>query len=247
MATQDRPALGLDGAGNRASRRVRSSPTRFAPRTAFGLQLTALSGFVDATGAIQLGGLNVSFMSGNTTSLATALVDGQSKEVLAVAAIVATFVAGAVLGARLAATVAPTKLPVSVLLVEAGLMAAALALAGRVPDLVASLPLCCAMVVQNILRDSVAGVEIGRSFVTGTLYQLGQELALPGRPGAPRRASLAAATAASLLAGGASGAAVTLTYGPGTALLVALGIVSALCAWRLIVGPPTCPATRPET
>src|SRR5579875_1890042 len=62
--------------------------------------LSALAGFVDATGFVSLGGFFVSFMSGNTTRLAVGLARGTGAASLAAGLIVA-FVVGVMAGTLL--------------------------------------------------------------------------------------------------------------------------------------------------
>src|SRR3984885_7084027 len=60
--------------------------------------LSALAGFVDATGFISLGGFFVSFMSGNTTRFAVGLAAGAVSAAIAIG-LIATFVFGVMAGA----------------------------------------------------------------------------------------------------------------------------------------------------
>jgi len=53
--------------------------------------LSALAGFVDATGFIGLGGFFVSFMSGNTTRLAVGLAQGTAAAATAAGLIAPSF------------------------------------------------------------------------------------------------------------------------------------------------------------
>ncbi|WP_108661727.1 YoaK family protein [Acuticoccus kandeliae] len=216
-----------------------------ARRVAFAAQITAVSGFVDAVGALHLLGLNVAFMSGNTTSFATAILQGDRGLILAGAAIIATFVAGAALATRLALMIPARLLFLSIMGVEALLFAAALGLSGKVPDLVATLPLCFAMAIQNVLRDTVAGSEIGRTFVTGTLYSLGAGLARIRRRGNATKAGLAALSWCSIVAGGAAGAAVMLRFGLEASLWTALAILAAMTALHM-VWPAPIPERAPH-
>ncbi len=63
-----------------------------------GLLLTALAGFVDAIGFVELGGFFVSFMSGNTTQLGTGAVVGQWDIAALSAVLVFLFFVGSVAG-----------------------------------------------------------------------------------------------------------------------------------------------------
>ena len=64
----------------------------------FAICLSALAGYVDAIGFLQLGGYFISFMSGNSTRLAVNLVTGNMSTVVLVGTILALFVFGTMLG-----------------------------------------------------------------------------------------------------------------------------------------------------
>ncbi|WP_162409585.1 YoaK family protein [Acuticoccus sediminis] len=210
-------------------------PQRVA-RALAALHLTAVSGFVDAVGAVHLAGLNISFMSGNTTDLAVALVSDHGARLLLIAAIVATFVFGAYLGTLIGIVVRPQLLVLTIGLCEAALLTSAIALHGRVADGLSCLPLCLAMAMQNRLREDVAGVELGATFVTGTLYKLGAQLAHLRLGGGDHfQAHLLAATWLSLLAGAGTATAALLTHGYETTLWIALGLLTMPLTLRAVL------------
>src|SRR5436190_13188331 len=64
--------------------------------------LAALAGIVDAIGYLHLGGLFLSFMSGNSTQLAVAFGQGDLGEAAAIGELIALFVLGAAGGQALA-------------------------------------------------------------------------------------------------------------------------------------------------
>lgn len=173
MTVADEP----DGA-----RRGALSPTgahaAFAPRwpVVFATALTALAGFLDAVGYIELKHLYVSFMSGNSTHLGTALGKGDWLDALAAGVIIASFVAGSFAGTLIGER-SVRFLVVAVLECELVLLllAVALALGGR--RHLALLPVAFAMGMQNTLHQVVAGADLGKSFITGALFSLGQSLA----------------------------------------------------------------------
>lgn len=208
-------------------------------RLAFALYLTAMAGFVDAVGAVTLWGVNLSFMSGNTTSLATAIATGATAHVLAFAAIIGAFVLGAFIGRLSALVVRRRALLVVVPVVEALLVAGSLALFGTAPDVLAALPLSVAMGLQNVLRTEIAGVDIGGTFVTGMLYRLGENLALVLVRGAGGpETMLAGACWLSLLAGGALGAVSAVHGGLEVSLAIAVAALATLSAGHALVNPP---------
>jgi uncharacterized membrane protein YoaK (UPF0700 family) len=156
---------------------------RYPPRIRlFAAALAALAGFVDAVGFIKLGGFFVSFMSGNTTRLAVALAGGR----LSVAAgLIVAFVCGVVLGALAADAVRPDRRPAAVLGVATVLLAVAAALDRAGFGLIAAVAMAMAMGAENGVFSSDGEVQIGLTYMTGTLVKLGQRLAAVVRGGDP--------------------------------------------------------------
>jgi uncharacterized membrane protein YoaK (UPF0700 family) len=60
--------------------------------------LSALAGYVDAIGFLRLGGLFVSFMSGNSTRMGVSLAEGQWWHAATSLGLIALFVVGAAAG-----------------------------------------------------------------------------------------------------------------------------------------------------
>jgi uncharacterized membrane protein YoaK (UPF0700 family) len=79
--------------------------------------LSALAGAVDASGFYLLKDLYVSFMSGNTTSMAAALARGDMARVGLIFGIIAAFVAGAAAGTVLGVLAGWRHVPVGILAV----------------------------------------------------------------------------------------------------------------------------------
>ncbi|ODT68492.1 MAG: hypothetical protein ABS75_20180 [Pelagibacterium sp. SCN 63-23] len=149
-----------------------------ARHLAFGMILTGAAGFVDAVGFIELGGYFVSFMSGNTTQGGTALIEGAYPVFGLTMALVALFFIGSVIGAALAFSSlrwGPAAVSGAVFLGVAATMA--LVLAG-VAASTAMLVLAASAGAQNAILPIRGTVRLGATFVTGTLYTAGQELAL---------------------------------------------------------------------
>jgi len=67
--------------------------------------LSALAGYVDATGFLMLGGFFVSFMSGNTTRLAVGIARGSSEAAMA-AGLIGLFVVGVIAGSLVRSPIA---------------------------------------------------------------------------------------------------------------------------------------------
>ena len=136
--------------------------------------LSALAGFVDATGFIKLGGFFVSFMSGNTTRLAVGLAQDRTAG-LEAGALIGGFVLGVMLGTW-AGHLAGARRTVRLLLLVAGLLALAAALnqTGFATGAIAAMVL--AMGVENTVFERDGEVHIGLTYMTGTLVKFGQRL-----------------------------------------------------------------------
>jgi uncharacterized membrane protein YoaK (UPF0700 family) len=142
----------------------------------FAVFVTAIAGYFDAVGYIQLGHLYVSFMSGNSTHLGMALAAGAWGDVVLAALVVGAFVLGAGLGTIVADRSEATRVG-SVLLAELLVLLAAFGLALSINPDVALIGVAVAMGMQNAAHQLIAGADIGRSFITGALFSLGQALA----------------------------------------------------------------------
>lgn len=141
---------------------------RYAPRHwLLAMGLSALAGYVDVIGFLRLGGLFVSFMSGNSTRLAVGM--GQGLTVAGQAAwIIVLFVTGAALGAVVARIGGAWRKPVLLLLVALLLALGASVSAISVPAMILSMGTLNAV----FLREGE--VSIGVTYMTGTLVKLGQ-------------------------------------------------------------------------
>lgn len=135
--------------------------------------MTWIAGYLDAVGYVQLGHLYVSFMSGNSTQLGMTLAAGHP--VFPILAIIAAFVLGSAAGTVLADKAVRYALVavfaseiftfiVAIALVVLGYGSAGLALAA------------VAMGMQNTQHQAVAGADVGKGFVTGSLFALGESL-----------------------------------------------------------------------
>lgn len=192
--------------------------------------MIAVAGFVDALGYLALSGLFVSFMSGNSTQFAVSLASGDWAGVAAAGALIGLFALGAAAGAVIVDANPRLSHP-AILGLEALLLAgAAIAVAAYGVSVPRLLPLAFAMGLQNNLRRTLAGVQIGATFVTGTLVSMGQGLGrhVIGRAGLGAWLPHAMAWLA-LALGAALGAAVFLAAGLAQALL-GPAIVTALMA-----------------
>lgn len=131
--------------------------------------LATLAGMVDALGYLHLGGLFISFMSGNSTQLAAALGQGDLAEAGMIAKLIVLFVLGAAAGQVLAGFAGARHLAwvliaVALLLVLAALLATA-------PE-----PMVVAMGALNASLRRAGNIPISLTFVTGVLVRFGQGL-----------------------------------------------------------------------
>ena len=136
---------------------------------------SSLAGYVDAVGLLKLGGLFVSFMSGNSTRLAVGMV-GDPRVARMAFALLAAFVGGVVAGTLIAAVAGSARKPV-ILLVVAAMLALAAGLAPYVWDGWATLAMAAAMGCANTIFQRAGEVSIGVTYMTGTLVKFGQRLA----------------------------------------------------------------------
>lgn len=195
---------------------------------AHALFLVVLAGYLDSVGYLALSGLFVSFMSGNTTQFAATLAS-DAPAAFATLLLIAAFVVGAGLGAAIV-ELRPRFGSALVLALECGLIVAAIFAAAGGATVVNLLPLAVAMGLQNNLRRTVAGTQLGSTFVTGALVAFGQGFArhLIGRAGRESWLPHAAAWGA-LVAGAIAGALIFLAVGL-TATLIAPAVATGVLA-----------------
>jgi uncharacterized membrane protein YoaK (UPF0700 family) len=135
--------------------------------------LSALAGYVDGIGYLHLGGLFVSFMSGNSTRLGVSLAEGNWWSAAAALALIVLFVIGAAAGSLIVLGHGANRQPV-VLLAEAVLLAlAALCYAFGLPN-VAIAAIVLAMGLENAVFQIDGGAGLGLTYVTGALVKVGQ-------------------------------------------------------------------------
>jgi uncharacterized membrane protein YoaK (UPF0700 family) len=164
--------------------------------------LSALAGYVDGIGFLHLGGLFVSFMSGNSTRLGVFLAEGHWLDAAQAIGLIALFVTGAAAGSLIVFT-RSVYCKCWVLLAEGSLLvAAALSYTLGAPSL-AIAAIVLAMGLENTVFQVEGGTGLGLTYMTGTLVKVGQlaaaaltggrplglaaEPAAVGRPGRRRR------------------------------------------------------------
>ena len=150
---------------------------------ALACSLSALAGYVDGIGFLHLGGLFVSFMSGNSTQFGVNLAQGRWPSAMQALALIALFVAGTTAGSL----VAHSRLrhpQCWVLLIEALLLACTGlgSLLGFATIAVG--PMVLAMGMENAIFQVRGGPGLGLTYVTGALDKVGQLIAaaLTGGP-----------------------------------------------------------------
>ena len=136
--------------------------------------LAALAGYTDAIGFLKLGGLFVSFMSGNSTRLAVAAAE-RSALAFTAASLILSFLAGVVAGTLLAFA-AGRRRKAAVLALASLLLGLSVGLDGTLPETATALLLAGAMGAMNCVFQRNGEVSIGVTYMTGTLVKLGQHL-----------------------------------------------------------------------
>jgi uncharacterized membrane protein YoaK (UPF0700 family) len=147
--------------------------------------LSGLAGYIDGIGFIHLGGLFVSFMSGNSTRLGVMTAELDAAKALEALRLIGLFVVGAGMGSLIGRGRGRHRQWV-LLLAEAALLGAgALAYDVGAPQL-AIAAIVLAMGLENaVFQADVGAPGIGLTYMTGTLVRVGQKLAavLTGGPG----------------------------------------------------------------
>jgi uncharacterized membrane protein YoaK (UPF0700 family) len=196
-----------------------------------GLVLTAVAGWVDAIGYLQLGGFYPSFMSGNTTQLGVALSNAAFTAAALPALLVALFLFGAFAGSMLAFSPNPSRVAAG-FLAQGLLLAAAIVLSLAQADGALSLaPLPVAMGLQNVTARRVSQLGVGVTFVTGTLVRLGEALGAVALGQQGNSPLVPALTWCAMLAGAVLGAAAHFATG---SLALAVPAVCSVLASALI-------------
>jgi uncharacterized membrane protein YoaK (UPF0700 family) len=139
--------------------------------------LSAIAGYVDAIGFLHLGGLFVSFMSGNSTRMGVSLAEGQWSSAAESLGLIALFVVGAAAGSLIVLGRGANRQP-WVLLVEALLLAAAATCYGFGFSNAAVAAIVLAMGLENAVFQIHGGAGLGLTYVTGALVKVGQLAAL---------------------------------------------------------------------
>jgi uncharacterized membrane protein YoaK (UPF0700 family) len=146
--------------------------------------LSALAGYVDAIGFLHLGGLFVSFMSGNSTQMGVSLAEGHWLNAAAALGVIALFVIGAAAGSLIVLGRGVNRQP-WLLLAEASLLATAAICYALGMSKAAVAAIVLAMGLENAVFQIHGGAGLGLTYVTGALVKVGQ-LAAAALTGGPR-------------------------------------------------------------
>jgi len=138
--------------------------------------LSALAGYVDGIGFLHLGGLFVSFMSGNSTRMGVSLAGGNWSNAAAAFGLIVLFVLGAAAGSLMVLGRGANRQAL-VLLVEALLLAAAALAHAFGLENVAVAAIVLAMGLENAVFQIDGGAGLGVTYVTGALVKAGQLIA----------------------------------------------------------------------
>jgi uncharacterized membrane protein YoaK (UPF0700 family) len=156
------------------------------PHLTLGMLLTAAAGFADVIGFIELGGHFTSFMSGNTTQLGAALIEGGWGVAVLTASLIALFFLGGVAGSLLALLAGPRfgSAAVTALVLASFVATLICAYLGFAADQF-MLILAAGAGAQNAILAASGTVRLGTTYVTGTVFTAAQDLARAIRRQAP--------------------------------------------------------------
>ena len=155
-----------------------------APHLTLGLLLTAAAGMIDVVGFIELGGFYTSFMSGNTTQLGAAFTGMEGMLLALPLGLLIMFFLGSFLGALLAGFSWGGGRAVTALVLAGLTVTLALHQLG-VPSTQSMLVLAASAGAQNAILTQKGAARLGATFITGTLFAAGQDLARAVRGQAP--------------------------------------------------------------
>ena len=151
---------------------TRASPAHDQP---LAVCLSALAGYVDAVGFLWLGGIFISFMTGNTTRMGTEVGGPQWAAAAAPISVLLVFFAGVMMGASLRRVVRRGALWVLAFVTLLLLASSLLQEAGRATLAIGAATL--AMGAENCVFESGGEVSVGLTYMTGTLVKMGQHAA----------------------------------------------------------------------
>ncbi len=141
------------------------------------IALALLAGFIDSLGYLNLGGVFISFMSGNSTRFAVGLSDGTTLGIALVPlGIIALFVLGVMIG-RTIRHFSTKKPSTSILAFMSFMLMGAGILHSVNATTYALVMMTIAMGAANNIFFRGGEVSVGVTYMTGTLVKFGQRLA----------------------------------------------------------------------
>jgi shikimate dehydrogenase len=171
--------------------------------------LSALAGYVDGLGFLHLGGMFVSFMSGNSTRMGVDLARGQFDAAAEALGLIALFVAGAACGSLIVRSRSAFR-QCWILLIEGTLLSGAGLCHMLGASNIAIDAIVAAMGLENAVFQIEGGGGLGLTYVTGALVKVGQHIAIALTGGARFGWVSNLLLWASLVAGSAVGALIYL-------------------------------------
>lgn len=135
--------------------------------------LSAVAGYVDSIGFLHLGGLFVSFMSGNSTRLGVSVAQGHWQNAAEALGLIVLFVVGAAAGSLIVLG-RGVYCQCWLLLAEAFLLAAAAFCYAFGLSNIAIATIVLAMGLENAVFQIHGGAGLGLTYVTGALVKVGQ-------------------------------------------------------------------------
>jgi uncharacterized membrane protein YoaK (UPF0700 family) len=137
--------------------------------------LSALAGYLDGIGYLHLGGLFVSFMSGNSTRLGVSIAEAHWFAAAQTIGVIVMFVIGAAAGSLIAVGHGGRRQTWLLLTETLLLVGAALAYTFGWPTVAVS-AIVFAMGLENAVFEVRGGAALGLTYVTGALVKVGQLL-----------------------------------------------------------------------
>ncbi|SHS06810.1 Probable geranylgeranyl reductase [Mycobacteroides abscessus subsp. abscessus] len=137
--------------------------------------LSTVAGFLDAIGFVHLGGYFLSFMSGNTTRMAASTATLNWESAYKAAGLIGMFFIGVMIGA-IASRVSGEHERVAVLAVASTTVAAAAITQELGAGVAALLVTSLAMGAMNSVFQRSGEVQVGLTYITGTVVKAGQRL-----------------------------------------------------------------------
>jgi uncharacterized membrane protein YoaK (UPF0700 family) len=202
-----------------------------------GLLLTATAGFVDAIGFIVLGGYYTSFMSGNTTQLGAGIAQGLAPALALPLGLVVMFFIGSYFGSLIAQSSARWGQAATLGLVVLTIGVSLLLHFSGFPPMQSMLPLALAAGTQNAVLQPIGAARLGTTFVTGTLFAAGQDLARATAGTAPPWRWLQHLLVWAALCTGAVMGAIAFVWWAADALVVPAVVYLGCMLWFVLVRP----------